>query len=78
MFLVVLYPKVDFLQKLGTLLNPFTPGNFAEKQVLSRLTICDLSHALVSWQLVSHVFSKSQTIKRFQSYRFVSKLNINK
>ena len=37
--LVVLYPKVDFLQKLGTLLNPFTPGNFAEKQVLSRLTI---------------------------------------
>ena len=33
--LVVLCPKVDLLKKLGTLLNPFTPGNFAEKQVLS-------------------------------------------
>ena len=26
--------KVDFLKKLGTLLNPFAPGNFAEKRGL--------------------------------------------
>ena len=26
--------KVDFLKKLGTLLNPFAPGNFAEKSGL--------------------------------------------
>lgn len=37
--LVVLCPKVDFLKKGGTLLNPFTPGHFAKKQVLSRLMI---------------------------------------
>ena len=26
--------KVDFLKKLGTLRNPFAPGNFAEKRCL--------------------------------------------
>ena len=32
--LVVLCSKVDFTKKLGTLLNPFAPGNFAKKCLL--------------------------------------------
>ena len=39
----------------------------------------DLSHALTSWQMITHAFSKSQNLKKiFGAVGFVSKLDINR
>ena len=38
----------------------------------------DLSHALTSWQQISHAFSKSQTAKPLRALGFAFKLDINR
>ena len=52
--------KWNFFKKLGTLLNPFAPDDFAEKHVLKLVEqFCGHRRAVMSWNLPQ---SRSQVV----------------